>query len=160
MTFCPAIVKWYCRVNLAYYIEHEQRVIKSTERKMLFSCKKLLTILLGHEGYTRFDSLIAYKKKQQENTEKFITSSHFILSSYTTISTLPILAVCRTRVKYEPSIILWPCSPWVLRSSVDRGLPGVWEVIGSNSVLSCWLFHFHQKAQVKNTNFFHSSWRQ
>ena len=69
---------------------------------MLFSCKKLLTILLGHEGYTRFDSLIAYKKKQQENTDKFITSSHFILSSYTTILTLPILAVCRTRVKYEP----------------------------------------------------------
>ena len=31
---------------------------------MLFSCKKLLTILLGHEGYTRFDSLIAYKKKK------------------------------------------------------------------------------------------------
>ena len=29
--------------------------------------------------------------------------------------TLLILAVCRMHVEYEPSI--WPCSPWVLRSS-------------------------------------------
>ena len=44
--------------------------------EMLFSCKKLLTILLGHEGYTRFVSLIAYKKKKTENksqNHKFIS---------------------------------------------------------------------------------------
>ena len=158
MTFCPAIVKWYYRVNLAYYIEHEQLVIKSTERKMLFSCKKLLTILLGHEGYTRFDSLIAYKKKQQENTEKLITSPHFILSSYSTISTL----------------LTWQYAGRMSNMNLVYGLalhefsvtqriecpPGVWEVIGSNPVLSCWLFHFQKKAQVKTINFFHSSWRQ
>lgn len=82
MTFCPAIVKWYCRVNLAYYIEHEQRVIKSTERKMLFSCKKLLTILLGHEGYTRFDSLIAYKKNNKK-TEKNSSLHHISFFHHT-----------------------------------------------------------------------------
>ena len=43
-------------------------------------------------------------------------------------STSLILAVCRTHVKYEPSV--WPCSPCVLCSS---GVPAwVWEVIGSN----------------------------
>ena len=36
------------------------------------------------------------------------------LSSHSVTSTLLMLAVCRTRVKYEPS--MWPRSPWVLRS--------------------------------------------
>ena len=51
------------------------------------------------------------------------SSSHspaFIFSPFSMIFTLLILAVCRTRVKYEPSI--WPCSPWVLHSSVDKAL--------------------------------------
>ena len=40
---------------------------------------------------------------------------------------------CRTCVKYEPSI--WPCSPWVLHSSLDRA-PA--QCLGGHRFESCW----------------------
>ena len=50
-------------------------------------------------------------------------------------STSLILAVCRTHVKYEPSV--WPCSPCVLCSS---GVPA-WG-LGSHRFESGWPFRF------------------
>ena len=53
------------------------------------------------------------------------------LSPYRTLSTLAILAACKTRVKYEPST--WPSSPWVLVAQWIERPPGVWEVIELDS---------------------------
>ena len=80
-------------------------------------------------------------------------SPSLILSSCSTISTLLIQAVCRTRVKYEPSI--WPRSPWVRRNSEGRAparcLGGKrfesCRRLGfflSPTLVICWLFHFHK----------------
>ena len=74
------------------------------------------------------------------------------LTIYSTISTLLILAVCRKRVKYEPSI--WPCSPWLLCSSVDRAPT---RCLGGHRscqalrfficlmLVTCWLFYLHKR---------------
>ena len=54
----------------------------------------------------------------------------FILSPYSTISTLLILAACSTRINYETRQFLasFSVAQWIERP------PGVWEVIGSNPV--------------------------
>ena len=63
----------------------------------------------------------------------------FILSPYSTISTLLILAVCRTRVKYEPTIYIYSLAlhPWVriLRSSSGLRAPAKW--LGGHRFVSC-----------------------
>ena len=74
----------------------------------------------------------------------------FILSLYSTISTLLILAVCRIRVKYEPS--KWPHSPWVLCSSVDRALT---QFLGGHRFESCRGLSFFLCPTLMTCQFFH-----
>ena len=81
----------------------------------------------------------------------------FILSPHGTTSTLLILAVCRTRVKYEASIYIWRHSSWVLRSSSGQRAPA--RCLGGHRIesyrgprfflcptlVTCRLIHFHKK---------------
>ena len=65
----------------------------------------------------------------------------FIVSAHSATSTLLILAVCRTRDKYEPSI--WPRSPWVFRLFSSK-------VNYSDGLLSLKLrFYVDQKCRIQ-----------
>ena len=89
----------------------------------------------------------------------------FILSSYiySTISTLLIRAVCRTRVKYERSI--WPRFPRVLPSLEDREPSGCLRRHRFESyrglrfflcvtLVACWSFHFHINEKLLSRKFY------
>ena len=74
----------------------------------------------------------------------------WFLSPHSAMLTLMILAVCRTRVKYEPS--KWPRSQWVLRSSVDRA-PTWW--LGCHRFDSCRGFILFFAPRLWHADYFH-----
>ena len=78
-------------------------------------------------------SVEKYQLPWCSNTELKIYHLSFFRHTLIATSTLLILAVCRTRVKYEPTI--WPRSPTEFSvAQVDRAPARCWEIIGSNPV--------------------------